>query len=235
MAHRLHLHYQGEGSEAESEEDSTPSPGPAWVLASDEADTSTNEVEQLVTEPVRCTRCVDHSSGNSSHGEESEQLHAMHEAKAPEEREYRYTIRKPMATGQRPKRDARAQRCMAGYMTLNGFRAYTLFDSGSTTDSVSPQVTKVAKLPVFQLDNPVTLQLGCVGSRSKIFYGCNVTAAFGPLAVDHYFDVTNIDRYDCIVGNPWMREHGVLLDFANDAIVINGVPIPALTEGEEQE
>ncbi|KAH7919565.1 hypothetical protein BV22DRAFT_1022760 [Leucogyrophana mollusca] len=124
---------------------------------------------------------------------------------------------------------------MAGYITLNGFRAYTLFDSGSTTDSVSPQVTKVAKLPVFQLDNPVTLQLGCVGSCSKIFYGCNVTTAFGPLSVDHYFDVMNIDRYDCIVGNPWMREYGVLLDFANDAIVINGVPIPALMEGEEQE
>ena len=124
---------------------------------------------------------------------------------------------------------------MAGFITLNSFRAYTLFDSGSTTNLVSPQVTKVARLPVFQLDNPVTLQLGCVGSQSKIFYGCNVTAAFGPLSVDHYFNVTNINRYDCIVGNPWMREHGVLLDFANDAIVINGVPIPALTEGEEQE
>ncbi|KAH7918897.1 hypothetical protein BV22DRAFT_1023845 [Leucogyrophana mollusca] len=124
---------------------------------------------------------------------------------------------------------------MARYITLNGFRAYTLFDSGSTTNSVSPQVTEVVKLPVFQLDNPVTLQLGCIGSRSKIFYSCNVTAVFGPLSVDHYFDVTNIDRYDCIVGNPWMREHRVLLDFANDAIVINGVPIPALTEGEEQE
>ncbi|KAH7919155.1 hypothetical protein BV22DRAFT_1023465, partial [Leucogyrophana mollusca] len=127
--------------------------------------------------------------------------------------------------------------------------AYTLFDSGSTTNLVSPQVMKVGKLPVFQLDNPVTLQLGCVGkldnpvtlqlgcvgSHSKIFYGCNVTAAFGPLSVDHYFNVTNIDRYDCIVGNPWMCEHRVLLDFANNAIVINGVPIPALTEGEEQE
>ncbi|KAH7917884.1 hypothetical protein BV22DRAFT_1135034 [Leucogyrophana mollusca] len=44
----LHLHYQGEGSKAESEEDSTPSPGLEWVLASDEADTSTNEVEQLL-------------------------------------------------------------------------------------------------------------------------------------------------------------------------------------------
>ncbi|KAH7918385.1 hypothetical protein BV22DRAFT_1134631 [Leucogyrophana mollusca] len=87
VAHRLHLHYQGEGSGAESEEDSTPSSGPAWVLASDEADTSTNEVEQLLTEPVRCTCCVGHSSGNSSHEEGSEQLHAMHEAKAPEERQ----------------------------------------------------------------------------------------------------------------------------------------------------
>ncbi|KAH7902890.1 hypothetical protein BJ138DRAFT_987968, partial [Hygrophoropsis aurantiaca] len=88
------------------------------------------------------------------------------------------TIRKPTAVGKRPRRDARAQHCMAGYVTLNGFKAYALFDSGSTTDSVSPQVTKVAKLPVFQLENPVTLQLGCVGSRSKIFYGCEVTAQF---------------------------------------------------------
>ncbi|KAH7904777.1 hypothetical protein BJ138DRAFT_1106536 [Hygrophoropsis aurantiaca] len=100
-------------------------------------------------------------------------LHVMHEAKAPEEREYRYTIRKPTAMGKRPRRDACAQQCMAG-----------------------PQVTKVVKLPVFQLENPVTLQLGCVGSQSKIFYGCNVKAEYGPLKVDHYFDVTNIDRYE---------------------------------------
>ena len=46
-------------------------------------------------------------------------------------------------------------------------------------------------------------------------------------------DVVNIDRYDMIVGTPFMRRHGLALDFEKDALTIRGVVIPTLSSGQE--
>jgi hypothetical protein len=35
-----------------------------------------------------------------------------------------------------------------------------------------------------------------------------------------YLDVVNIDRYDCILGTPFMHRHGIQLDFSTDTIKI---------------
>lgn len=37
-----------------------------------------------------------------------------------------------------------------------------------------------------------------------------------------YFDVVNIDKYDIIVGTPFMHHNKVLLDFDNKCVVVNG-------------
>jgi len=58
--------------------------------------------------------------------------------------------------------------CLATYMNINGTKAYTLFDSGSTTDAVTPDFTHVVSLTVKELAKPVTLQLGCSDSQSKV-------------------------------------------------------------------
>jgi hypothetical protein len=50
---------------------------------------------------------------------------------------------------------------------------------------------------------------------------------------DVYIDVVNIDRYDMIIGTPFMRKHGLVLDFKNNALSIRGEPIPILTSGQE--
>ena len=51
---------------------------------------------------------------------------------------------------------------------MNGVKVYTLFDSGSTMDAISPGFTWIEKLFMKELDKPVTLQLGCSSSRSKV-------------------------------------------------------------------
>ena len=56
-------------------------------------------------------------------------------------------------------------------MNINGLMAVAMFDSGSTADAVSPEFAHVANLKVFTLEEPVPIQLGCKGSRSKIIYG----------------------------------------------------------------
>ena len=58
--------------------------------------------------------------------------------------------------------------------------------------------------------------------------------ALGPACDDDaYLDVVNIDRYDMIVGTPFMRKHGLILDFAKDTLTMQGTNIPMLTAGQE--
>ena len=72
------------------------------------------------------------------------------------------------------------------------------------------------------LEQPVTLQLGCVGSRSKINYGTEDKVNFASISCKSYLDVANLDRYDCIVGTPFMRRHKIALNFRGNEIVIRG-------------
>ncbi|KAF9256132.1 hypothetical protein L218DRAFT_882511, partial [Marasmius fiardii PR-910] len=128
-------------------------------------------------------------------------------------------------------------RCLMAFIEINGVKAFTLFDSGSTADAISPDFARVAKLPVFQLENPVTLQLGTKGSRSRISFGCTAKYAFASfkesVSATDYFDIANIDRYDMVIGTVFMRKHGISLHFSDNTVRLNGESIPTLDEGEE--
>ena len=134
----------------------------------------------------------------------------------------------------RPKRSKGEETCLAGWIRINGVDALTLFDSGSNTDTLSPYFTQVSKIPTKKLEHQVPLQLGTVGSRAAINYGAEVPIEIG--GAEHpkyYFDIVNIDRYDCIAGAPLMRQFGIRLDFKSDAIYVGEQRISALLPDEE--
>jgi hypothetical protein len=109
-----------------------------------------------------------------------------------------------------------------------------LLDSGSTTVSITQDFARVAKLRVQELANPVPLQLGTVGSHSMINFSAKAHLQVGPINDnDIYLDVVNIDRYDMIIGTPFMRKHGLVLDFGMNTLSTWGTLIPTLTEGQE--
>ena len=137
-------------------------------------------------------------------------------------------------SGRRPTVPPRDQACLTSYVRINGLEALVLFDSGSTTDSLSPDFAAVAKVPKFELENPAILQLGCVGSRSRINYGTKVPVVAGKFADDVYFDIVNLDRYDAVLGTPFMRKHNVQLDFSRGAVRIAGDEIITLAPAEEE-
>src|ERR1700723_1368152 len=89
--------------------------------------------------------------------------------------------------------------CLAAYVSINGIRAYTLFDSGSTTDAVSPNLARVAELPLLALDKPVTLQLGCSGIRLKVNFATTAMINFELVHALTFLDIANLDKYDCIL------------------------------------
>ena len=50
---------------------------------------------------------------------------------------------------------------------------------------------------------------------------------------DAYLDVVNIDRYDMIIGTPFMRKHGLVLDFKRNVLSIQDNIVGTLTMGQK--
>ena len=136
-------------------------------------------------------------------------------------------------TIERPLRTAEDNRCITMMVKIGKMDAYTMFDTGSTSDSLSPDFTRVAGMKVFTLVKPLNGQLGTVGSGSKINFGTSARIQFASVDEEYYFDVFNIDRYDCILGTPSMRRFGIMPDLVNNAVIIGGISYPALTSDED--
>jgi hypothetical protein len=67
----------------------------------------------------------------------------------------------------------------------------------------------------------------------KINYSSEANIKFAPITSNTYLDVANLDKYDSILGTPFMRKHGIILDFETQEIVIcSKLHILALPEGE---
>ena len=120
---------------------------------------------------------------------------------------------------------------MRTMLTVNGLEEYVLLDSGSTINAISPDVCRVTNIEVFRLSQPITLQLGTTGSRSKVNFGAKLPVKIGSKTYQFYFDVASIDHYDMIIGTQIMEELGMILNFRNYTIQIDSAVLRAL-EGE---
>ena len=141
-------------------------------------------------------------------------------------------LRKSSKKIARPPRTEKENRCFVAKMMLHNLEAYVLLDSGCTSDSMSPEFATSANLKVYELEEPVPLQLGTVGSRSKINFGLFTDFGIGKVNGNHYFDVVNIDRYNAILGTMFMRKHGIVLDFERDEVRVKGKILETIIEGE---
>jgi len=106
--------------------------------------------------------------------------------------------------------------CFVVQAKVNSCEVLMMVDTGSTTNFISPAFATVAKLATFTLESQLPLQLGCVSSHSTITHSTHVPVHLGHVTCNTYFDVTNIDRYDCIIGLPFLRLHRVCLNFGED-------------------
>jgi hypothetical protein len=138
----------------------------------------------------------------------------------------------------RPEFDSKENRPIVRMVDVGyGSKAFTMFDSGCTTESLSPEFVRVNKLNAKPLDEPVPLQLGTAGSKSSINFGLYAPVSVGGRSDDsHYFDVVNLDRYDCVIGTRGMHKLGLLLDFESEVpcVRVGDKSLPSLSEGEER-
>ena len=84
---------------------------------------------------------------------------------------------------------------------------------------VSLDFARATGMKLTKLEQPIGLQLACVGSKSTINYGTEATIVFGNTHVEEYLNVANIDYYDVILGTPFLRCLGVTLDFTGPEMI----------------
>ena len=104
-------------------------------------------------------------------------------------------------------------RTLAGYWEINGVKAHCLLDSGSEGVLLSLEFMQATGIKTFALEKPIALRLACIGSQSMINYGTHVTIKIGCKVVEEYFDIVNVEDYDTILGTPFLRKMGIVLDF----------------------
>ncbi|KAK0445056.1 uncharacterized protein EV420DRAFT_1277131 [Desarmillaria tabescens] len=113
-------------------------------------------------------------------------------------------------------------------MRVNGLKVLALWDTGSTSMAMSPNCADISKAIIFNLTSPMTLQLGTIGSRSKINFGTNSKVEMPGYMGPEYFDIVNINRYKVLIGTLFMHHHNVILDFNKKCIQVNRHDIPAI-------
>ena len=74
-------------------------------------------------------------------------------------------------------------------------------------------------IKMFSLEQPIALQLACIGSQSMINYGTHVTIKLCCKVVEEYFNIMNIEHYDAVLGTPFLRKMGIVLDFRSPGII----------------
>ncbi|KAG6858925.1 hypothetical protein C0995_012867 [Termitomyces sp. Mi166 len=86
----------------------------------------------------------------------------------------RVTLQKAADKLHRPQYTPQEKECLVTYVEVNGYPAWTLWDSGSTTMGITPQFAHVNAIRIHELSEHLMLQLGTVGSRTMVQFGMEV-------------------------------------------------------------
>jgi hypothetical protein len=129
-------------------------------------------------------------------------------------------LRKSSKILERPIHSKKETRTFIIMVKVNSQKAVALLDLGCTTDAVTLELTRITGLKIYELKEQVPLQLSTRGSQSKINYGMKACIKYGPIKVNQYFDIVNINRYNVTLGTVFMRKHRIILNFKRNQVRI---------------
>ena len=98
---------------------------------------------------------------------------------------------------------------------------------------ISPNYAWATGIKTFKLEQPIGLQLACMGSKSTINYGAKSTIVFGNKLIEEYFNVANINHYNVILGTPFLWWLGITLDFTGQGSIHIGAYIVPMNKPSE--
>ncbi|KIJ24643.1 hypothetical protein M422DRAFT_194446, partial [Sphaerobolus stellatus SS14] len=117
---------------------------------------------------------------------------------------------------------------------IGGTKAHCLLDSGCEEIMISSDFVRANKLPKFELEKPVILQLACVGSKSTVQYGLTTKILLGKEKYDEYFNITNVDYYNVILGTPFLCQFETLLDLKHNCVQMVSPSVVAIYGSSKQ-
>jgi Retroviral aspartyl protease len=129
---------------------------------------------------------------------------------------FRHRATKDLRTEDGPNRNFKNPGVIEGFIRIGEIKAHVLLDCGSTLDMISANYAATSKLDMFQLKKPVRLQMATSGSRTTINFGVRAEIRLGDFKQRRYFDVVNLDRYDAILGLPFLKENEVMMNFSSN-------------------
>ncbi|KAG6870919.1 hypothetical protein C0995_009653 [Termitomyces sp. Mi166 len=163
-----------------------------------------------------------------AHDDKEEHLFALTEHQGDKCIRMRHiTLQKAADKLQQPQYTPQEKECLVTYVEVNGHPAWTLWDSGSTTMGIMPQFAHVNAICVYELSEPLMLQLGAVGSHAMVQFGMEVKIKALGHPTKEYMDIANFDHYDMIIGMPFMCKNKVTLNFVNNKVIVNRMPLKA--------
>ena len=110
---------------------------------------------------------------------------------------------------------------------INDHPARALIDTGSLADFMSTNLAEQLDMLRIELAKPLTVQLAVQGSRSKVNHGMKVTLKYQEINSEQYFDITNLQNYDLILGTPFLFQHKVMVGLNESCIIIGShEPVP---------
>ncbi|KAG6858685.1 hypothetical protein C0995_011941, partial [Termitomyces sp. Mi166 len=109
------------------------------------------------------------------------------------------TLQKATDKLHRPQYTPQEKECLVTYVEVNGYPAWMLWDSGSTTTGITPQFAHVNAIRVHELSEHLMLQLGTVGSHAMVQFGTEVKIKASGHSTKEYVDIANFDCYDMII------------------------------------
>ena len=119
-----------------------------------------------------------------------------------------------------PVRDYSKTRPIAVYIECDGVTALTLLDGGSTTNLISLEFVRSLNMQYYKLDHQVNLKMACANSQAPVRYCAAPKLSVGPLKdVSTACDIANLNKYQMILGTPFLRAHNIALDYSTSGTV----------------
>ncbi|QRV79630.1 Transposon Ty3-I Gag-Pol polyprotein [Ceratobasidium sp. AG-Ba] len=112
-------------------------------------------------------------------------------------------------------------------MFVNGKSCRVLLDSGSLGDFISTTIVDQLKIKAEVLAKPMGLSMAVTGSRSQVKHSVVVNIKYQGIDNTYRLDVANLDRYDLILGTPFLHTHSIALAFNPHSVLVRSTePLP---------
>jgi len=114
----------------------------------------------------------------------------------------------------------KAHHGLEGTMFINGKEAKVVFDTGTIgANLISATFVTTHGIPCIELKEPIKILMDMKGSRAESNKECTVNLTVGKLQTKgNKLRVRNLAKYDALIGKPFLRQQGAIIECGGLAI-----------------